>query len=106
MRDLHKCQEGRSYMRMTVAPPPPPGEREVRLYVNNVFEVRVKSKKCVRKFQTPFRSTKRLCPFAILHNNGRKDRAVDRVITWVGRGRAGGWGGGCPHTFARLYVKI
>ena len=77
-------------MRMTVEPPPPPpGEGEVRLYVKNVFEVRVKSKKSVRKFKTPFRSTKRLSPFAILHKHGRKDIDVDRAITWVGGGGGG-----------------
>ena len=72
MRDLLQCEEGRSYRRMTV-PPPSGGEGEVQLCVNNVFEVRVKSKKSVRKFKTPFRSTKRLSPLAILHNHGPKD---------------------------------
>ena len=62
--------------------------------MNNEFEVRVKSKKCVRKFQTPFRSTKRLSPFAILHNHGRKDVDVNHVITWV---RGGGGGVNAPH---------
>ena len=60
---------------------------EVRLYVNNVFEVRVKSKTSVRKFRTPFRSTKRLSPLAILHNHGRNDVDVARVITSGGGGR-------------------
>ena len=81
MRDLHQCQEERSYKRMPPPPPPPGGgEGEVRLYV--------KSKKSVRKFKTPFRSTKRLSPLAILHNHGPKDIDVDRIITWGG-GR--GW---------------
>ena len=58
----------------------------MRLYVNNVFEVTVKSKTSVRKFKTPFRTTNRLSPLAILHNHGCNDVDVDRVITL--------WGGG------------
>ena len=56
---------------------------EYLLYVNNnVFELRVKSKKNVRKLKIPFRSTKRLSSLAILHIHGRKDVDVDLVITW------------------------
>ena len=60
----------------------------MRLYLNNVFEVRVKSKTSVRRLKTPFRSTNRLSPLTILHNHGRNDVDVDRVITLKGgRGR-------------------
>ena len=70
-------------MRMMVSShPPSPGRGDVRLYLKNVFEVRVKSKKSVRKFETPFSSTKRLSSPAILYIHGRKDVDAVRVITW------------------------
>ena len=47
-----------------------------------IFEVRVKSKKSVRKVKTPFRSIKRLSSLEIVHIHGLKDVDVNRVITW------------------------
>ena len=61
--------------------PPSPGE--VLLYVNDIFAVRVKSKKSVGKIKILFEVLRGRVPLQLFtYMHGGKDLDVDCVITW------------------------